>query len=80
MWGSAVILGGLPKISSRGGDEALEGPCSVEVVPLSPPGAGAVLAPVGAAGAAGGASGVQVVLAVMGAVGAVPVVSGVPLC
>jgi hypothetical protein len=33
-WGSAAILGGLPKISGRGGDEALEGPGSVEVAPF----------------------------------------------
>jgi hypothetical protein len=77
-WGSAAILGGLPKISGRGGNEALEGPGSVEVTPLSPRGEGAVLAPVGAAGAAGCASEVQVVLAIVGAAGAAPVVSGVP--
>jgi hypothetical protein len=77
-WGSAAILGGLPKISGRGGDEALEGPGSVEVAPVSLRGEGAVLAPVSMAGAAGGASGVQVVLAVVGAAGAAPVVSGVP--
>jgi hypothetical protein len=76
---------GLPKISGRGGDEALEGPGLVEVVLLSPlssgaalSGKGAALMPVGAAGVAGGASGVLVVLAVMGAAGATPVVSGVP--
>jgi hypothetical protein len=73
-----VILGGLPKISGRGGDEALEGPGSVGVAPLSPLGEGAVLAPVGATGTAGGTSGVPVVLAVVGAAGVVPVVSGVP--
>jgi hypothetical protein len=77
-WGSPAILGGLPKISDRGGDEALEGPGSVEVVPLSPLGSGAALAPVGAAGVAKGASRVLVVLAVVGAAGAAPVVSGVP--
>jgi hypothetical protein len=77
-WGSVVILSGLPKISGRGGDGALEGPGSVEVAPLSLRGAGAVLSPVGAAGAAGGASGVQVVLAIVGAAGDVPVVSGMP--
>jgi hypothetical protein len=83
--GSSAILGGLPKISGRGGDEALEGPGSVEVVFLSPLGTGAalfgkgaILASVDAAGAAGGTSGVLVVLAVMGAAGATPVVSGVP--
>jgi hypothetical protein len=84
-WGSAAILGSLPKISGRGGDEALEGPGSVEVVLLSPLGSGAALfgegaalAPVGAAGVAGGASGVLLVLAIVGAAGAAPVVSGVP--
>jgi hypothetical protein len=78
MWGSTAILGGLPKISGKGGDGALEGPGSVEVALLSLLGEGAVLAPVGAAGAAGGASGVPVALAVVGAAGAAPVVSGVP--
>jgi hypothetical protein len=84
-WGSAAILGGLPKISGRGGDEALEGPGSVEVVALSPLGSGATLsgkgaalAPISAAGVAKGASGVLVVLAVVGVAGAAPVVSGVP--
>jgi hypothetical protein len=84
-WGSAAILGGLPKISGRGGDEALEGPGSVEVVLLSPLGSGAALSgkgaalvPVGAVGVAEGASGVLVVLVVVGAVGAAPVDSGVP--
>jgi hypothetical protein len=84
-WGSVVILGGLPKIPGRGGDEALEGPGSMEVVLLSPLGSGAAvsgkgaaLAPAGAAGVAEGASGVLVALAVMGAAGAAPVVSGVP--
>jgi hypothetical protein len=73
-WGSTAILGGLPKISGRGGDEALEGPSSVEVVLLSVlrSGAalsieGATLAPASAAGVAEGASGVLVVLAVVGA-------------
>jgi hypothetical protein len=78
MWGSAAILGGLPKISSRSGDDALEGPGSVEVAPLSPLSEGVALALVGAAGAAGGASGVPMVLAIVGAAGAAPVVSGVP--
>jgi hypothetical protein len=74
-----VILGGLPKISGRGGDEALEGPGSVEVVLFSPLGSGAALSGKGAAaGVAEGASGVLVVLAVVGAAGAAPVVSGVP--
>jgi hypothetical protein len=84
-WGSAAILGGLPKIFGRGGDEALEGPGSMEVVLLSVLGLGAALsiegaalAPVGATGVAEGASGVLVVLAVMGAAGAAPMVSGVP--
>jgi hypothetical protein len=40
-WGSAAILAGLPSISGRGGDVTLEGPGSVEVVPLSPLGSGA---------------------------------------
>jgi hypothetical protein len=80
-----AILEGLPKISGRGGNEALEGPGSVEVVLLSPlglgaalSGKGAALVPVGAAGVAEGASGVLVVLAIMGVAGAAPVVSGVP--
>jgi hypothetical protein len=84
-WGSAAILAGLPKISGRGGDEALEGSGLVEVVLLSPLGSGAALSgkgaalvPVGAAGVVGGASGVLVVLAIVGAVGAAPVISGVP--
>jgi hypothetical protein len=77
-WGSAVILTGLPSISSRGGDGALVGPGSVEVVPFSPLGSGAALMLDGAAIAAESASGLVVALAVVGAVGAVPVVSGVP--
>jgi hypothetical protein len=77
-WGSAAILAGLPNISGRGANEALEGPGSVEVVPFSPLGSGAALMPVGAAVVAGCASGVLVVLAVMGAAGAAPVVSSVP--
>jgi hypothetical protein len=77
-WGSAVILVGLPNIFGRGGDKALEGPGSVEVVPFSPLGSGAALVLDGAAVAAEGASGVVVVLAVVGAAGAAPVVSGVP--
>jgi hypothetical protein len=84
-WGSVAILGGLPRISSRGGDDALEGPGSVEVVLLSTLGSGAALsvkgatlAPAGAAGVAEGASEVLVVLAVVGAAGAAAVVSGVP--
>jgi hypothetical protein len=68
-WGSAAILTGLPNISGMGGDEALEGPGSVEVVPFSPLGSGAALVPVGAAVVAGGASGV---LAVVGAADAAP--------
>jgi hypothetical protein len=86
-WGSAAILRSLPKISGRGGNEALEGPGSVEVVLLSPLGLGAALSgkgtalmPVGAAGVAEGAFGVLVVLAVVGAAGAAPVDSGVPPC
>jgi hypothetical protein len=35
VWGSTAILKGLPEISGGGGDGALEGPGSVEVVPLS---------------------------------------------
>jgi hypothetical protein len=77
-WGSAAILAGLPSIFGRGGDGALEGPGSVEVVPFSPLGSGAALVPDGVAVAAEGASGVVVVLAVVGAAGAAPVVSGVP--
>jgi hypothetical protein len=84
-WGSTAILGGLPRISGRGGDEALEGPGSVEVILLSALGSGAALsvegatlAPAGAAGVAEGASGVLVLLAVMGAAGAAPMVPGVP--
>jgi hypothetical protein len=84
-WGSTAILGGLPRISGRGGDEALEGPSTVEVVLLSALGSGAALsvegatlAPAGAAGVAEGASGVLVVLAIMGAAGVTPVVSSVP--
>jgi hypothetical protein len=83
--GSSAILGGLPKISGREGDEALEGPGSVKVVLLSPLGAGAaffgegaVLALVDTTGAARGTFEVLVVLAIMGAAGAAPVVSGVP--
>jgi hypothetical protein len=80
-----AILGGLPKISGRGGDEALEGPGSMEVVLLSALGSGAALSvegvalvSVGAAGVAEGTSGVLVVLAVVGAASAAPMVSGVP--
>jgi hypothetical protein len=62
----------------REGDEALEGPGLVEVVPFSLLGSGAALMPVDAAIVAGGASGVLVVLAFMGAAGAAPVISGVP--
>jgi hypothetical protein len=79
-WGSATILGGLPKISGRGGDEALEGPGSVEVVLLLPLSSGAALSgkraalvPIGAAGVGEGASGVLVVLAIIGAAGGAPV-------
>jgi hypothetical protein len=73
-----AILGGLPKISGKGSDGALEGPGSVEVALLSLLGEGAVLALVGAAGAAGGTSGLPMALAIVGAAGAAPVVSGVP--
>jgi hypothetical protein len=48
VWGSTAILRGLPKISGRGGDEALECPGSVEVVLLSVLGSGAVLSAEGA--------------------------------
>jgi hypothetical protein len=68
-WGSAAILAGLPSISGRGGDAALEGSSAVEVVPL---GSGAVPELGGAAVRAGGASGVVVVLATEGAAGAAP--------
>jgi hypothetical protein len=69
---------GLPSISGRGGDVALEGPGSVEVVLLSLLGSGAVPELGGAAVLAGGASGVVVVLATEGAAGAAPIISGVP--
>jgi hypothetical protein len=85
VWGSAAILKGLPEISGRGGDEALEGPGSMEIVLLSVLGSGAApsvegatLAPAGATGVVEGAPGALVVLAVEGAAGAAPVVSGVP--
>jgi hypothetical protein len=71
-WGSAAILAGLPVISGRGGDGALEGPGSVEVVLFWPLGSGPALMPDGAAVATEGASGVLVALAVMGAAGAAP--------
>jgi hypothetical protein len=77
-WGSVVILPGLPNISGRGGDVALEGPSSVEVVLLSPLGSGAVPELDGVAVLAGGASRVVVVLAMEGAAGAAPIISGVP--
>jgi hypothetical protein len=77
-WGSTVILAGLPNISGRGGDEALEGPGSVEVVPFLPLDSGAALMPVGAAVVARGASGVLVMLAIVGEAGAAPMISGVP--
>jgi hypothetical protein len=73
-WGSAAILAGLPSISGRGGDVALEGSSAVEVVLLSLLGSGAVPKLGGAAFLAGGASGV--VLATAGAAGAAPVTSG----
>jgi hypothetical protein len=77
-WGSAVILAGLPSISGRGGDAALEGAGSVEVVLFSPLGSGAALEPDGAAIPVEGASGVVLVLATAGAAGAAPVISSVP--
>jgi hypothetical protein len=80
-----VILRGLSKIFDKGGDEALEGPGSVEDVLLSVLGSGvalsvegSALAPAGAVGATEGASRALVVLAVVGAASAAPVVSGVP--
>jgi hypothetical protein len=72
----AAILAGLPSISGRRGDVALEGSGAVEVILLSLQGSGAVPELGGAAFLAGGASGV--VLAAVGAAGAAPVVSGVP--
>jgi hypothetical protein len=82
VWGSAAILKGLPEISGRGGDGALEGPGSVEVVPLSVRGLGAApsvewaaIAPAGAAGVAEGAPGALDVLAFAGVIGAAPLVS-----
>jgi hypothetical protein len=84
-WGSVAILKGLPEISGRGGDGALEGPGSAEVIPLSLWGSGAAPSvewvaptPAGAAGVAEGAQGALDVLAFEGATGAAPVVSGVP--
>jgi hypothetical protein len=77
-WGSVAILAGLPSISGRGGDVALEGPSSVEVVLLSLLGSGVVPELGGAEVLAGGASGVVVVLATEGAAGAAPVIFGVP--
>jgi hypothetical protein len=50
----------------------------VDVVPLSPPGSGAILELGGVAVLAGGAFGVVEVLATEGAVGAAPIISGVP--
>jgi hypothetical protein len=78
VWGSTAILAGLPIISGREGDGALEGPGSVEVVPFSSLSSGAALTPDGAAVAVEGASRVVVVLAIVGEAGAAPVVSGVP--
>jgi hypothetical protein len=85
VWGSAAILRGLPKISGRGGIEALEGPGSMEVVLLLALGLGAALsvegatlALAGAAGVAEGALGALAALAIEGTAGAAPVVSDVP--
>jgi hypothetical protein len=78
VWGSAAILAGLPSISGREGDGALEGPGSVEAVLFSPLGSGAALVSDGAAVLVEGASGAVVVLATEGAAAAAPVVSGVP--
>jgi hypothetical protein len=78
-WGSVAILAGLPSIFGRGGDVALEGPGSVEVVPLSPLGSGAVPELGRAVVLAGGASEVVVVLATEGAApvsGAPPALGG----
>jgi hypothetical protein len=84
-WVSTEILRGLPKISGRGGDGALEGPSSEEVVsPLAwGPGAAlsvewAALAPATAAGVVEGAPGAVGVLVVAGAAVVVPMVSGLP--
>jgi hypothetical protein len=73
-----VILAGLPRISGRGGDGALEGPGPVEAVLLSPRDSGAALVPDGAAVLVEDASGAVVMLATEGAAAAAPVVSGVP--
>jgi hypothetical protein len=76
---------GLPKIFGRGGDEAMEGPGSEEVLLLSMRGSRAApsvewdtLLLAGAAGVAEGAPGALDVLAVEGAAGAAPAVSGLP--
>jgi hypothetical protein len=76
---------GPPQDLWQGGDEALEGPGSEEVVLLSVLGSGAALsiegaalASAGAAGVEEGASGALAVLAIEGAADAAPVVSGVP--
>jgi hypothetical protein len=72
-WGSTAILAGLPSISGRGGDGALEGPDSVEVVLFSLLGSGSTLVPDGVAVPTEDASGVVVVvLATEGAAGAAP--------
>jgi hypothetical protein len=75
VWGSVAILAGLPSISGRGGEAALEGSGAAEVISL---GSGTVPKLGGAAVRAGGSSGAMVVLAIEGAAGAAPVVSGVP--
>jgi hypothetical protein len=77
VWGSAAILAGLPSISDRGGDGALEGLSSVEAVFFLPLGSGAALVLDGAAVLIEGTSGV-VVLATEGAARAAPIISGVP--
>jgi hypothetical protein len=76
---------GPPQTSGRGGDGALEGPYSVEVISPSVRCSGAApsiewaaLSPAGAAGVAEGATGALGALAMEGAAGAAPVVSSLP--
>jgi hypothetical protein len=71
----AAILAGLPSISGREGDGALEGPGSVEAALFSPLGSGAALMPNGSA--AGDAPGAALVLAAEEAAAAAPIDSGV---
>jgi hypothetical protein len=77
-WGSAAILAGLPSISGRGGNVALEGPGSDEVILFPLLSLGAALGPDGAAVLVEGASGVVLLLAAVRAAAAAPVISGVP--